>query len=825
MALHSIKVEQHVLGGLIQNPDVLTEVEPFLNEKAFIVKPHDIIYSCLRSLVLGGEKIDKVLLAQRIDNLGIKMKGDLTIFDYIESISLPPITPKATIEAAKEVVKFYALREIDGTCDEIKKHIQKSVNQDFEKTIIEVDGLYGQKINSFELSNEPENLFGDIYELVEQTRNNITEETGLIWPYPEFNRLYGGARGGNIYAFASPPAQGKALEENTLIPTPNGFTKIKDLNVGDYVFNPNGEPTKVTNIARWKNRRIHKVTTCDKQSVWADENHEWVVKRVFDRKKEILETKFLFKNPLTEGKRPILEMHSALNLPYKNLDIDPYILGVWLGDGHSCGTTITSTDDYIIKQWENYGVVLGLKMVNFDTISYRLINKKGKSNILKEKLKSLNLINNKHIPNEYLWASKEQRLQILQGLLDTDGYINPTDGTVEFCSKNENLATGVMHLVHSLGGKASLSKNKSFLYKKDCGFRFRVRFHLENCFQLQRKNQFAVKLKRNKNRHLSVSEEKMGNTVCIEVEDSSHMFLCGTGMIPTHNSTFLGYTSMEMGKINQCPVLILDTELMTKEVKFRSAAAFSGVPLYYLETGNWSKNPEFVEKVRKHLKNIKDRNKVYHYHVGNKNVDEIVSLIRRWYLSVVGRGNKCVVVYDYLKLTGEKLSAFWAEHQALGEKVDKLKRISEEYDFPLLTAIQTNRSGENNNRSSQDIADNGTAIAQTSRLQWFCTYLGIFRRRTEDEMIVDTKESGTHKLIEVKARYQGKNAAGHNDFIKRVFPDGKERYVRNFINFNIDNFKVEERGSLKDCIARQNAQFKIEDVKDKKEYILESETL
>lgn len=494
MALYSLEVEKHVLGGLIQNPEVLSDIETFVSEKAFAVKPHDVIYGCIRALFLNNEKIDKVLLSQKIKNLGISFKEDIDIFGYIDSISFAPITPAATIEAAQELMKLKALRDVDETCSDIKKHLAKSVNQKLDKTIVEVDAMYGEKINAFDFLEEPEDLFSDIYELCEETRLNPNEDTGLTWPYPEFNRYYGGARGGNIYAIASRPAQGK--------------------------------------------------------------------------------------------------------------------------------------------------------------------------------------------------------------------------------------------------------------------------------------------------------------------------------------TTWLNYTAIEMGKINKCPVLILDTEMSSKEIKFRTAAGMSGIPLWFLETGNWAKNPDYVEKVRKDIKALKAERKVYHYHVGNKTVDEVCSIIRRWYLTVVGRGNKCIVVYDYLKLTGEKLAAFWGEHQALGEKVDKFKRLAEEFDFPFLTAIQLNRSGENTGRQSNMVTDDGSAVSQSDRLQWFCTYLGIFRRRTEDEMILDTPDSGTHKLIEVKARYQGREAAGHQDFIRREFPDGSVKYVRNFLNFNINNFAVEGRGSLVDSIARQNAQFRAEDVNMIKEETL-----
>lgn len=76
---------------------------------------------------------------------------------------------------------------------------------------------------------------------------------------------------------------------------------------------------------------------------------------------------------------------------------------------------------------------------------------------------------------------------------------------------------------------------------------------------------------------------------------------------------------------------------------------------------------------------------------------------------------------------------------------------------------------------------------------------------------MDTPESGTHKLIEVVVREQGRDAAGHQDLIRRTFPDGKVKYVKNFLNFEVRNFKVEERGSLLDTIQRQNAQFLVRD--------------
>jgi len=268
-------------------------------------------------------------------------------------------------------------------------------------------------------------------------------------------------------------------------------------------------------------------------------------------------------------------------------------------------------------------------------------------------------------------------------------------------------------------------------------------------------------------------------------------------------TTFLDYLGYKVSEINDCPVLILDTEMMTNEIKYRTAAALSGVPLWYIETGNWNKNPELREKMLKALETMK-KLPVFHKHVGNKNIDEICSVIRRWHWANVKRGGKSLIIYDYLKLTGEKVGQNWAEYQAIGEKTDKLKRIAEEIKAPVFSAIQLNRSGENFNRDSGDVTDDSTAISQSDRVMWFCTFLAIFRRKTLDEIAVDGQGFGTHKLIPIKTRYQGQDAAGHQDVVERQFPDGSRRLVQNYLNFDIDNFSIVDRGSLMDILASQS---------------------
>tara|TARA_Y100000593_G_scaffold31767_3_gene62488 strand:- start:19032 stop:20522 length:1491 start_codon:yes stop_codon:yes gene_type:complete len=276
-------------------------------------------------------------------------------------------------------------------------------------------------------------------------------------------------------------------------------------------------------------------------------------------------------------------------------------------------------------------------------------------------------------------------------------------------------------------------------------------------------------------------------------------------------TTWLNDICFKSAAKNNVKALVLDTEMTTLEIKWRIVSSLTGVPTWYLETGNWRKTPEYYEKVRAAEELLKKNNDYFHYHVSNKNIDQICSLIRRWYYNEVGRGNKCLIVYDYVKLTGEKVGQNWAEYQAIGEKISRLKEIAEEVNAPLLTAMQLNRTGENRNRTGASLVDDSSAISLSDRLQWYAAFTAIFRRKTLDEIALDGEDFGTHKLIPLKTRFQGKDAMGHQDFLRRRFPDGSERYVMNYLNFSVENFNIEECGSLHHICERARETYELND--------------
>jgi replicative DNA helicase len=268
---------------------------------------------------------------------------------------------------------------------------------------------------------------------------------------------------------------------------------------------------------------------------------------------------------------------------------------------------------------------------------------------------------------------------------------------------------------------------------------------------------------------------------------------------PKHGkSTILNDIATKATIINpKMRALVLDTEMQTNVMKFRIASSITGIPMWYLETGNFKNNKELLARwnsKKTELSLIQGR--VNHMQVAGKPVEEIESIIQRWYLSEVGRGNPAIVVYDYIKLTGEAGNGNKQEYQLIGDKVDSLKNLSVRLNIPLLTACQLNRSAENG-------TDDSSAIAQSDRLQWFAAYVGIFRRKTLEEQAEDGANYGTHKMIELAARYQGKHAHGHSDLVK-VREGNQVKYKKNFISFEVNNFNVTEKATLQDIVDSKN---------------------
>lgn len=353
----------------------------------------------------------------------------------------------------------------------------------------------------------------------------------------------------------------KALRNNELLYNQEGSYLIGDAKIGDTIFDHGGKLTNITGVFPQGKIPVYKMSLEDGREIVCCENHIW---RVLDRRngrsvKDLSIKKLLpiyknsrvhngYKNSVTRNIEECffaIPNNKCVEYSEKELSIDPYFLGLWLGDGHSRMPSITTTDETIKDYVYHYADSLGLKVrVEKDVTYYITSGLKGGTldyNILLTKLKELNLIKNKHIPIQYLLSGKEQRLALLQGLMDTDGSVY-SNGTISFTTTKEQLAKDFFSLCRSLGINLTKKKFIPKLYGKNCGEGWLFTLFTEApIFRLERKLsriKYNNKGKQSKINWTTIRNiELIGeeDSTCITVDNKDKLFLT-TDYTVTHNS-------------------------------------------------------------------------------------------------------------------------------------------------------------------------------------------------------------------------------------------------------------------------------------------------
>ena len=260
---------------------------------------------------------------------------------------------------------------------------------------------------------------------------------------------------------------------------------------------------------------------------------------------------------------------------------------------------------------------------------------------------------------------------------------------------------------------------------------------------------------------------------------------------------------------NHVPVLHFDNGEMSKEeLIIRQCSALSGVPMHLLETGRWRQaGDEIISKVRSTWNKIKNF-KFYYYNVAGHSIDSMLNIIRRFYFSEIGRGNKMIFSFDYIKTTYERQNGA-SSWETVGRMVDKFKQLIQKElcfnDVPavaMLTSVQSNRLGITNNRSAENVVDDESIVSLSDQITQFCSHLFLLRQKTMDEIQSEPENFGTHKLICLKYRWLGKDV--HRALQPVEMPDGRKR--KNYINLHMENFALEERGDLQDLVDHMDSE-------------------
>ena len=442
---------------------------------------------------------------------------------------------------------------------------------------------------------------------------------------------------GSVMLLAASGGTGKAQPLWAKVLTPAGWKFMGELCVGDKVIAGDGSVTTVTGVFPQGKKPIFQVKMSDGATTHCCDEHLWLTKNQNqrDRKKdwtvrslkEIRETLHLHKGNGRKDRNHSIPMVGPIQFEKQELPIDPYVLGVLLGDGCLAGNfDITISDDEIAdKFWARLKEKHSLSMKE-DRLSCKTysITENGSRNGMRNILRGMGLWGRKSwekfVPEEYLFASVQQRLDLLHGLMDTDG---TTDGhSTTFDSSSKDLADAVAFIVQSLGGKCSRSVRKTwFEYKgerKAGRDSYRVFISIPNGFKsfwMDAKAEKEIARTRYQPCRMIDSIEYLGDddAQCIMVDHPSHTYVTND-FIVTHNSTLIYNWALNIalgqswsgrrcmkGKslIIQSDEPLVDTSEKLGVIGFQDAGLEPGTIAFW-ESWRFGHMKQLEEYVRKH---------------------------------------------------------------------------------------------------------------------------------------------------------------------------------------------------------------------------------
>ena len=590
MELYSTTIADRCLGSYLSRPELILDSNYPVRKEDFVSQFHQIIYVTLYNLYTSGCQsfslmdINEYLKPYEAQyNIYKDSDGD----NYIQVIT--ELTDPDNFDYYYEQLrKFSCLRmyrekgyDIDVFYDVTKSEESQLENLNkytIQDIINHYDGINLDIRQEF-LSGMSETECNEAGDGLDEFLDRLSETPlyGVSFLSDMLNAATRGLMDGQLTCFSSPSGIGKGQPVDTIIPTPNGNRRLGDIKIGDYVLDRHGKPTKVLGVYPQGVMDEYLVTLKDGRITICNNPHLWTIYEHQSGKREIIKTvdtdyliDFFNKNTIN-GKRTntiSIPMSNAVEYSAKNFNIDPYVIGSFLGNG--CCTlerlTISSSDAEQVKE-----IARLISATEFKThkdnknYSWEFIEN-GKR--IKTKAFFGEDISNyicrysheKAIPYEYKYGSIEQRYNLLQGLFDTDGNISKgCDGNrrynVSYSTMSNQLAKDVAEILYSLGYSASITTETRDKYKgKHC---YRVNALIDNSeksklFRLSRKKKIAVEAsnypkRRYYDRIAIKSVEKLdtqSEMVCIYVDNEEHLYLTNDYIVTHNTSVACGLTAL-----------------------------------------------------------------------------------------------------------------------------------------------------------------------------------------------------------------------------------------------------------------------------------------
>lgn len=612
------------------------------------------------------------------------------------------------------------------------------------------------ELSSLDAMDGASTMKGEDMGIFEESEADNRERIGTgIWGLDR-RTAGGGLARGQLGIVVAPSGKGKALVNSDRIPTPSGWRTVGEVREGDMLFDHNGKPIEVLVVhPQQEKKQVWVVTFADGRKIrcCADHNWEYWSKSHRGLTPKVKTTKELYEIMLShggctgsDGRLFKVRNAKAAEYPEKSLPVDPYVLGAFLGNG--CAKekyfAISSGNEFVPSKIAR---IIGASTCKYSDKNYTYLFKDSRGKLLftSEVMRGCcegivgSYSSEKYIPDEHLTASIEQRLNLLNGLLDTDGNVARDKGRVTFSTTSPKMKDTFVELCHSLGFETAFCRDKRTDYRSGVCYNITVQCGEEwkkRLFTLPGKaslvDDWASRVKRKEHKEFTSIEsieqtDEYEEMTCFTVDSKEGLFLCGDYIV-THNTTFMINFAANMALLGYY-TLFISLEMGPKEIFKRYTAMLGNFDATLLHSNVSLWPPDALKRARLvsgkkspfygRFEIVDGRKKLF-------TVPMVEGAVKSWRERLLSEGvpeNRIAAVFvDYLgKMDASGLPGINKNSSPYDQErkiMDAMDGLATRQNVILWTATQTNREGFG--RAQQSVKNISNSIGAV-----FPTYLAI----------------------------------------------------------------------------------------------------
>ncbi len=609
---HSIEAEQSVLGGLLLDNDAADRIGDVVGPDDFYADAHRVIFAATLRLIESGSPADVVTVSEALDSTQkLDYVGGLA---YLGTL-VQNVPTAANIRHYAAIVRERSiLRQLAATAGEIAdaayNPLGRSAREVLDVAEAKVLHIAEQGSRGQHTYTEIGTLLAGVVERIEDlyNREDPSDVTGVASGFSDLDRQTAGLQPGDLVIVAGRPSMGKAQPLDAQVLTRGGWKAMGEVAVGDALASVDGRPSIVTGVYPQGEREVFRVTFSDGRSAEACAEHLWQVHyRDWPVPRVMSTAEIAAKLACARYRHRLwIDTPSGEWGHDDPLPVDPWVLGALLGDGSLTASGAGSVRfssaafEMIARLRAKVGEALAVTAAGGP--DYRVVQRDGQRragtsgstpNPLMVALASLGLqgksSHQKFVPRAYLDARRNTRLDVLRGLLDTDGWVERW-GTVRFATSSRQLAEDVVELARSVGAWSAVHMRRTHVHRagekrpaRDAWVVTITHPEPRSLFLLSDKLARAPERMRRLRKPVFASIEPAGRAPvqCIAVSHPSRTYVTD-GHVVTHNTAFALNVGENVALHLKLPVAVFSMEMGATQLAMRLIGSVGRLPSQHL---------------------------------------------------------------------------------------------------------------------------------------------------------------------------------------------------------------------------------------------------